>query len=342
MGDLTRAQIRQEIVGNLGENRRFSEDDTSTAEYKSITRVLNRAQKAIVRAHPGTWRELRRSDSDLVPVRGEPTTDVYYDNLPQQLHKVLGLVRQDNVTLHTTSASVAGVSTTQIGIVIPSDFHTGLSVGDSVIVVHDDYTEQTVVVTSIVDATPAVASVIHFTGHPLSAQLSAGSPLIHATLNDGTDGDRGVTLRGMIRDQWRHLVGRSDTLSVGKVTDYVQDRDSTGDSRLIWFRVPENHFLLYRYYSVYPINIPDEATASELVNKDDLLIAYATAYCFRRLQLFEEESFWFQSYRTLLQEAIMDDMNQPDEQAVFLGHSAAHSTGVGINSWQDPFRRSSN
>jgi len=259
MGDLTRAELREEVVGNLGNDTSFSLDDTSTSEYKSLNRALDRGQVAIVRAHPGTWRELRRSDSASISVVGTPATDAYYTPGITLLHKFHSLIRQE------------------------------------------------------------------------------------------TSDEVGVRLIGMLRDAWESLIGQSETLSTGRVTAYVTDRDSGGALRLIWFRVPDTAFTLYRRYSVYPTPLSDGATVaikdanvSDLENKDDILIAYATAYCFRRLQMYEEEQFWFQSYQTLLAQEIANDQNQPDEQVVGMGHSVGSGSGAQVNYWQDPFNRSSN
>ena len=249
MGDLQRSELREEVVGNLGNDRTFSVDDTTTNEYQSLNRVFDRCQVAITRAHPGTWRELRRSDSASITVTSVPATDVYYTPGITKLHKWHSLIRQE------------------------------------------------------------------------------------------TSGEEGIRLIGLLRDQWEHLIGQSDTLPTGRVTHYVTDRDSTGAVRLIWFRAPDAAFTLYRRYSVYPTPFSADTDTSNLMDKDDVIIAYATAYCFRRLQLFEEEQFWFRSYTTLLAESIHNDLNQPDEQEIVLGGMPGSGSGLGVNYWQDPFNR---
>ncbi len=330
MGDLDRAELREEVVANIGNRREFSADDTSTLEYQTLNRALDRGQKAITRAHPGTWRELRRSDVKIIVPTGVESKDLYFSDLPQYLHKWLGIVHQEGETIDTDTLLVSAAAGDEtFGIAAgDSDFSAGTWIS---IVLDNGLTH-----TGIVQVATAV--LVSIQGFPFPSAAAAGNAVTQITQTD-----RGFPLHGILRDQWKLLIGQSNTLPAGRVRYYVMDRDATGADRLMWFRNPDSPFTIYMQYTVFPkpfedATTPEDAT-SELNDKDDIIIAYGTAYCFRRLQQFDEENRWFISYTNLLNEAIQDDMTRPDEWAVPLGYGYTSSRGAGNNPWQDPFRR---
>ncbi len=86
MGDLTRAQLRAEVIANLGDRDDLESGDGLT----TINRALGRAQTRIARANFSGWSELTIDRSDPITITGVIATDAYIPstNLPDELDKV--------------------------------------------------------------------------------------------------------------------------------------------------------------------------------------------------------------------------------------------------------------
>lgn len=89
MGDLTRAELREEVQANLG-NRT---DDPSPSR---VDRSLHIAQTRIARRKGWNFNELDRSDSVSVTVSGDVSADLTYDGFPSNLRGTYSLRRRDS------------------------------------------------------------------------------------------------------------------------------------------------------------------------------------------------------------------------------------------------------
>lgn len=179
----------------------------------------------------------------------------------------------------------------------------------------------------VVSGTVAVDAIYPNTDYPASLHKWRGIFRQEST-------EEAVKLIGLSRGQWGSLIGQNSTLATGRVTHYTEEADVNGLRQLLWFRVPRVNIALYRYYSVFPAALTD-LTASELENKDDLLIAFATSHCFKSLQQFDEANQWMGDFNSELGQALMDNLVEPDIQQIHRNYSA---DGIrGPNPWQDPF-----
>lgn len=102
MGDLSKAQLRAEVINNLGSR---SDLGSGSAGETTLHRALDRVQTRIARANLNGWSELKKYDTDAVTVVGTPATDVLYTDLPTNLDKIkslLVLMSGDTATTRVT------------------------------------------------------------------------------------------------------------------------------------------------------------------------------------------------------------------------------------------------
>ncbi len=326
MGDLKRSELREEVIANLGDRREFI-DDTGTARYKTLTRAFDRAQMAIARAHPDSWRELRRTDRVVTTILNTVFgTDYLHESIPTNFHKWLGLISQKtDVSESTTLDSSLGIGA--VGAVVSDS--TGFSEGKWITVIQDDDTVHVAQITNV-----AVTIVLWTPGITVAA--ASGN-----VINVLSDEEPAYKLIQLPRDQWDFIIGESRSHeTANSARFYTLDRNSSGTMQLLLFPVPDINHTLYRRYTVWPTDFTNEDDTGAFERLDDIILAYATAYCFRSLQMFLEEQRWFQEYQSLLDQAINDDMTEPDVQYTHMNYGVqVMSNFNSINPWQDPFQK---
>ncbi len=90
MGDLTRAQLRAEVIANLGDKTNLG----SGKGLDTLNRALDRVQTRIARLNLNGWSELSRYDTDEVSVVPDVDVDALYTDLPAKLDKIKALFVQ--------------------------------------------------------------------------------------------------------------------------------------------------------------------------------------------------------------------------------------------------------
>lgn len=80
------------------------------------------------------------------------------------------------------------------------------------------------------------------------------------------------------------------------------------------------------------------SAVSDLEDKDELLIAWATHRIFKSLGNKEESDSWFQSYQDSLDRVIIDEITKPD---LIITPQPSQSVQVSGSYWADPFIRQS-
>jgi len=130
------------------------------------------------------------------------------------------------------------------------------------------------------------------------------------------------------------LIPRPATYSEGLPSWYVDY-----GTRFELFAIPNSEYTCNRRYSEYPQSLTNDNMASDLLNKDALLVAGATAFGFWALREIEDAEYWQNVvYKQLLVEAVGTDHSAEDYAPVARGFSTAASSGnIAGNWWENPF-----
>jgi hypothetical protein len=144
-------------------------------------------------------------------------------------------------------------------------------------------------------------------------------------------GETPVKLISKPSRQWAQLVGVSEEYASGDPTHYNEWQRGV----IEFWRVPNRPFSLLRKYRVWPGVLSLPGGFSDLEDKDDIIIAFATSSLFRSLGQDADAGTHFAIARTLLDEAIIQDQEKPDESHVYEGVT---ESGVGVGDYViDPF-----
>lgn len=112
---------------------------------------------------------------------------------------------------------------------------------------------------------------------------------------------------------------------------------SVWGDKLQFHRIPDDIYVLHTRWSAWP-STRTGAETSDLRNKDDVLIAFATAYCFDSLGAAakEQATHWWLIGRDLLDRAKLDDQKKPYME---IKPEFEYRSGLG-QYWADPFVKS--
>lgn len=185
------------------------------------------------------------------------------------------------------------------------------------------------------------------TGTPADDVTYTGMPVtlkeIYGLMRLESGDTQALKLHRMPNRQWEQMVGKSDSLSTGRVTHYMLWHRTgvglSGTPTIEWYRTPDTAFTLYRRYSIWPAVFPDDDTDSDLINKDDLIIADATHFLFQSLGNRDSAAVWFAIAADLFGKAKEEDMHRPDMAPLPMGLSEDLTRGMGPDYWRDPFAR---
>lgn len=135
-------------------------------------------------------------------------------------------------------------------------------------------------------------------------------------------------LEAMSVVEWEEKVSTPEIYGRMKPARYVQ-RNFT----VTLDRAPDDEYTIRRVYSTWPTDIalngagdaPSSSTAvSDLDNKDDLLITYATVWCFLTLRQREDANYFFSIFKEMTGGAIEFDDERPD----LTQDASSHDLGV--------------
>lgn len=133
--------------------------------------------------------------------------------------------------------------------------------------------------------------------------------------------------------QWDQIIGQGEDYDTSDPKFYTLSDLAT----IEWFPVPSRAFDLQRRYSKWPVDFPGDGSASELTNKDDMLIAQATHLGFQTLGMREDAASWFGVYKNMEQRALAQDILSPD--LVLQSRGLATDDSRPGDPWTDPFVR---
>lgn len=129
---------------------------------------------------------------------------------------------------------------------------------------------------------------------------------------------------------WDATITDTDWYSTGKPSHYTL---YAGSIRL--WRVPDAIYSLALRYNTWPTTLVsgDDATASDLLNKDEIILAAATGLALRSGGEEEDARHWFQIYKAELVEATREGTVYTDED---IGGEIPGRIG---QYWLDPFTK---
>jgi len=185
-------------------------------------------------------------------------------------------------------------------------------------------------VTVSVTGTPAVDAV--YTGLPANIRN------VFSLVRQETGGS-GQKLTYIPQREWDQKIGSPAELITGSVVAYTIWNNSSGALQVEWYRVPNEAFTLVRRYTLWPTPIGETNNPSDLDNKDDLIIAWASEWLLRSLGELTDATEWKKTRKELLQAAIEDDSSKPDIS--FIPRGASDNINAAPVYWKDPFVRRS-
>lgn len=143
--------------------------------------------------------------------------------------------------------------------------------------------------------------------------------------------DRANKVEWIPQRDWDQLIAETSLHPTGKITKYTR-----WGSTIYWYRTPDEVFTLYRRYDTWPADFANDADTSDLENKDDIIIAFATSMLFQSIGNTQDAGRWFTIAAGMLNTAIGEEMQKPDISRRPRGAGDA-AVRDGVNYWQDPF-----
>jgi len=182
--------------------------------------------------------------------------------------------------------------------------------------------------------TDVVATDVIYSGLPSDLNL------IKTVLVKPSNSVGALRITQILRPQWDVLAGDPALLPTATaIVFYVDERSTAGVRQLRFWPVPNDDYVLYLHHTIHPLAFASDSSTSLFNNKDDIIIAGAMHYMFNRYQAFEEAEQWRKNFEDQLAKAILEDVNEPDVQAVPMGIGGVSRGAVG-EPWTDPFTRS--
>lgn len=111
-----------------------------------------------------------------------------------------------------------------------------------------------------------------------------------------------------------------------------------GDSIDFVDYVPDDSYTVYLRYLKWPEELNSDSDESELVNKDDLLIAATCSWGYKTLQEDEDSTHWANVTSGIWGDILKDLQNNPDYVPKMKGFKSA-KTGLIGEYWNNPFIR---
>jgi hypothetical protein len=117
-------------------------------------------------------------------------------------------------------------------------------------------------------------------------------------------------------DKWEELIGDVTVQGTGQPSHYV-----LYNKTVILHRVPDQTYTIRRFYSNWPTEIvlntagtsPSTTTAtSDLDHKDEIIVTYATVWCYLALGNREKANYFFSVFQEMVGDAESFDILEPD------------------------------
>ena len=135
-----------------------------------------------------------------------------------------------------------------------------------------------------------------------------------------------------VRD-WDKIIPSGEELSTGTPTHYTYYADN-----IEFYRVPDQAWTMQIRWTLWPAEITDDSSYPDLQEKDDLIIYLALSYGFHELNMTEEGNRNYAIYRTMLKDAIAEDVSNRDSNIIPL--QIRSNDAPAQDPWTDPFVRS--
>jgi len=133
---------------------------------------------------------------------------------------------------------------------------------------------------------------------------------------------------------WDRIIPAGEEFATGLPSHYMYYADT-----IEWYRIPDEAWTMQIRWTLWPKGATDSGIKfPDLENKDDLLIYLAISFAFHELNMTSEGNRNFGIYRTLLADAVKEDLSNSDDAIVERGVSEAR-VRVGPDPWIDPFNR---
>jgi len=150
------------------------------------------------------------------------------------------------------------------------------------------------------------------------------------TIQDGSNSRKLIYVHPMNFDS---MVPRPATYSEGVPHWYVDY-----GTQFELFKIPDDSYTGVRRYSQYPSPLTADPQASDLTNKDALIVAGATAFGFWAIREIEDAEYWNNVvYKTLLGEALETDHSAEDWTPIARGFSIGGTAAPIGEWWTNPF-----
>ncbi len=144
-----------------------------------------------------------------------------------------------------------------------------------------------------------------------------------------------VKLTRLPQRQWDQVIAVPENVTgVGDPEFYMLHGDRTVE---LW-PVPSRAWTMQRTYTLWPTDLALDTAESDLLNKDDIIIAMATHLAFQSLGMLEDAARWFAIYREGEKQAKEEDAEKPDLTLMNIGIADSHR--IQTTPWADPFVRS--
>ena len=127
---------------------------------------------------------------------------------------------------------------------------------------------------------------------------------------------------------WDTLIPKPDEWTQERPTHYTYYQN-----KIELWRIPNDSYTIVIRWSKWPAALSDSGDKSDYDNKDDIIIALATAWAFKSLGEKERMYFWANSAWSQLRASILSEDQQPDRGIVPVPEI---KTILG-DYWKDPF-----
>ena len=129
---------------------------------------------------------------------------------------------------------------------------------------------------------------------------------------------------------WDKLLPKPDEWTEERPTHYTY-----WQNKLEFWRIPDNTYTIFIRWSKWPTALSDDSDTSDYENKDDVIVALATAWAFKSIGDKDRMYFWANAAWDQLESAILAESQQPDREIVPIPEL---KTVLG-DYWRDPFVR---
>lgn len=130
--------------------------------------------------------------------------------------------------------------------------------------------------------------------------------------------------------RWDRFIPSPDSLAVARPTHYT-----VYERKIEWWRVPDKAYPFELRLAKWPTDLTTSSQVSDLLEKDDAILAAATYYGYRARGFMKEATGWLAEFGTLMGELTVEEFDRPDHDG-----KPAESMGPPADYWVDPFVRS--